>query len=109
MKNETTYMPDFWSEVVTYLNTILSPAERRTSTGMPADQRKVFIFKTSVAGFADVLNIDHPISKLVGNKGWSIDLEDEDKVLRVVCSPNQAGKIVQILEEKGYTCTAMPY
>ncbi len=109
MKDETTYMPDLWSEVLTYLKTSLSPADRKESTIKSTDLRKVYIFKTSVAGFADVLKIDHDLSKLVGSKGWSIDLDDEDKVLRVVCSPDQAKKIVNILQENGYGCTPMPY
>jgi hypothetical protein len=109
MKNETTYMPDFWSEVLTYLHTALSPTDRKETTSKSTEPRKVYIFKTSIAGFADVLKIDHPLSQLVGSKGWSIDLDDEDKVLRVVCSPEQARKIVKILQENGYSCTAMPY
>jgi hypothetical protein len=109
MKNESASMPDLWSEVLTYLKTSLSPVDRSSSTGRPPDLHNVYVFKTSVAGFADVLKIDAPLSKLVGNRAWSIDLDDEDKVLRVVCSSDQAKNVVRILQNNGYSCTQMPY
>jgi hypothetical protein len=109
MKNQTANMPDFWSEVLAFFKTSLSPVEQKRTADQSTDEKQVYIFKSNVYGIADVLKVDPFLSKLVGKKGWSIDLDDEDKVLRVVCSLDDSKKIVKILREKGYSCTAMHY
>lgn len=69
----------------------------------------IVIFKTSVQDQKDLKVITPLMNILFGEKNWSFALDDEDKILRVVCSVPCTNLIIQILKEMGFRCEEMPY
>jgi len=109
MKNQTALNPTFWSGVISYVRAAAQPAEALT----PWDYREhveaktVLVFRTSVEGITEQSRVASGLDTLVGTKNWTIDLDDVDKVLRVVCTKSSEAKIVSIFGERGYQCELM--
>lgn len=69
----------------------------------------ILIFKTSVQNLKEKSRITEKLNYLVGERNWTIDLDDEDKVLRAICSKEMAKDIKQVLTSYSYMCESMPY
>lgn len=111
MKNQSTLSPTFWSGVINYIRTSAHsaevPVQQKNAPAVALDS--VMVFKTSVKGLAGRKKIAAPLTELLGKQNWTIDLEDEDKVLRVVAVQGLQQDIVGILDEAGFGCELMPY
>ncbi len=69
----------------------------------------ILIYRTSVRNDKEKLKVADKLNYLVGENNWTIDLEDEDKVLRVVCNRELAKEIEQVFAAYRYRCESMPY
>lgn len=63
----------------------------------------VYVFKTDVQT-AEQYQALNMLNGLKGLRGWSIDLEDCDNVLRVVGSGITTGTIIRIMDQLGFHC-----
>jgi len=69
----------------------------------------VIIFKTSVQDKDDLDFLKPGLDVFLGEKNWTFDLEDVDKILRVVSPVLCTIEIEQLLLEQGFLCIEMPY
>lgn len=109
MENQTALNPTFWSGVINYVRASAKPVEALTPWDFREniEQKTVLVFRTSIAGITEQLMVTSRLNELVGEKSWTIDLEDEDKVLRVVCPQSAERKIIAIFKDQGEDCEAM--
>ena len=69
----------------------------------------IFIYKTSVNNKTDRRFIARALNSILGETNWTIDLTDEDRVLRVQSKDDDASVIVDVLSEYGFLCEQMHY
>lgn len=72
------------------------------------EQSHILIFCTSLQNGGDVRKIAPLIEGLPGMLSWSVDLEDCDKVLRVVSEGMRAGRVIDTLRQTGFNIHEMP-
>ena len=72
-------------------------------------ENKIYIYKTSVNDKIDRKVIAGILDSFLGETNWTIDLSDEDKVLRVESKNTEACIIVDLLSEYGFFCEQMHY
>ena len=70
---------------------------------------KIYIYKTSVNNKTDRRFIARALDSILGETNWTIDLTDEDKVLRVQSKDDNAWLIIDVLSEYGFLCEQMHY
>lgn len=70
---------------------------------------KCLVFSTSLQNKNDVMNVSDSLDNIDDILEWSVDLDDWEKVLRVICKDLTAGKIIQMLSERGVTAKEMEY
>jgi hypothetical protein len=70
---------------------------------------EIFIFKTSVHTEAHVHQVATLFRPVKSIKQWSFDLEDCDRILRVVASDLEPESIAQLLSNAGVACEHMEY
>jgi len=106
MKEHSLLGQNFWSGVINYVKAVAQKEETLKSADFEVNQeaKTVLVFKTSVAGIVEQLMITKALNELLGNNNWTIDLDDVDKVLRVVCLANLQPKVVEILNQFGFKC-----
>ena len=63
---------------------------------------QILVLKTSIASKSDVRKMDVLLDCHPQAVGWSVDLEDCDRVLRVVCNGMTKADIVELLNLAGY-------
>lgn len=64
----------------------------------------IYVFKTSVKNLRDVALLQPKLNRLIEDNGWSFDLEDCDKVLRVVSNKLKAIDVMDLLRAFSYEC-----
>lgn len=64
----------------------------------------ILLFKTNMACSHDVDRAAADLTKLTGKNNWSVDVGDEDKVLRVLADKDITASILYILDNHGFTC-----
>lgn len=69
---------------------------------------EVLIFKTSVNDLREVVKVK-PLLTTPDISNWNIDLEDCDKVLRVVTDHLRPKHIEDMLHSAGFECEELPY
>lgn len=67
----------------------------------------ILLFKTDLACSHDVEHIAADLTKLTGKNNWSVDVGDEDKVLRVLADKDITASILYILDNHGFTCETL--
>jgi hypothetical protein len=109
MKNQTALNPTFWSGVINYVRAIAQPTETVTPWDLreSVEEKTVLVFRTSIAGITEQLMVTSALNALVGENNWTIDLEDIDKVLRVVCVKSAEHKIISIFSDQQEYCEIM--
>lgn len=70
---------------------------------------EIFIFKTGVHTAAHVQQVAALFGSIEAIKQWSFDLEDCDKILRIVALDIRPRAIEQLLLKEGLACEHMPY
>lgn len=71
------------------------------------DQRNVLIFKTNLERSSDVNRLALVMQQLGAIHRWSVDREDEDRVLRVETDLHGPNHIIEQLNGLGYHCEEM--
>ncbi|AYB31946.1 hypothetical protein [Chryseolinea soli] len=64
----------------------------------------ILLFKTTILNSRDVNLVAGGLSLLVGVNNWSVDIGDEDKVLRLKTQRNIAEEVVDLLSKHGFSC-----
>lgn len=68
----------------------------------------IFIFRTSIHTLDDRANVAQVFAGLPGISRWTVDLEDCDRVLRVVCTGVAPSRIEHGVRSLGYECEELP-
>lgn len=69
-----------------------------------AETQTVLVFKTNLNATRDVINIEPILNNITEITGWSVDIDDIDKVLRVEGPAKITTKIIKVLKHVGYQC-----
>jgi hypothetical protein len=69
--------------------------------------RFVIIFSTVVKSSFDPDQMEKVLANFKGIMEWSYDLEDTDKILRVVCSENICYQLSSALQKAGISALAL--
>lgn len=67
----------------------------------------ILLFKTNLACNHDVERIANDLTNLTGKNMWSVDVGDEDKVLRVQAEKDITASILYLLNKHGFTCETL--
>ncbi|RYY33178.1 MAG: hypothetical protein EOP46_17150 [Sphingobacteriaceae bacterium] len=76
-------------------------------THQPTEPNNVLVFKTSIVNEADRQKITEVLNGHTCIEQWHIDLDDCDKVLRVVTNELSAPSIIELVNQKGYLCVEL--
>ena len=82
-----------------------STARVTVTTEMPL----VILFSTSVRCECALQTVTPALDEISAIIRWTIDLDDCDKVLRVLASTDVTSAVRKALLGRGYTCASMPY
>jgi hypothetical protein len=70
---------------------------------------EILIFKTDVTNKKKASKVGPVLSSLPAVKQWNIDLDDCDKVLRVVATRIKPGLVESLLNKAGFSCQVLDY
>lgn len=73
-----------------------------------SNKPSILIFKTDIEQLSDLVVIAPILSADSGIQKWSIDLHDQDRVLRIETNSLPPEHIQCILSEVGYSCQELP-
>ena len=68
---------------------------------------EILVFKTNISQ-ADVERVTPVLASDYRVKKWNIDLEDIDRVLRIECTEQCAGDVIQLIHKAGFHCEELP-
>jgi len=99
----------FWSGVINYVRASARSAEALKPWDFREEKevKTVLVFRTSIEEYTDQSPIALQLNYLVGKNNWTIDLEDIDKVLRVVCVKGSLDQIVAVIKNHGFACEVL--
>ena len=66
----------------------------------------ILLFKTNIET-VHIGKVEKTLNGLVGISRWSIDIEDSDRVLRVVTTYLKSNQITKIIQNLGLQCEEM--
>ncbi len=69
-----------------------------------SDRRVILVYKTNVSTHTCRDSLHEVFSSVSGIVEWSVDLEDCDKVLRVVCDGAPSVDVPSVVRKRGYEC-----
>lgn len=109
MRDHSIMPRTIWSGVINYLKASAQNAEalRPWSFRTQKEELTVLVFTTTVNGFSDQLLVFEQLNDLLGKNNWTIDLDDVDKVLRVVGMQSNLEKIINIFHSHEFDCKVM--
>lgn len=109
MRDYSVMPRSLWSGVINYIKASAQNAEALKPWSFREEKQEltVLVFTTTVNGFNDQSLVFDQLNNLLGKNNWTIDLDDVDKVLRVVGLPGNLEKIVQILKMHEFDCQVM--
>ncbi|WP_233138154.1 MULTISPECIES: hypothetical protein [unclassified Mucilaginibacter] len=64
----------------------------------------ILLFKTNISHDADKLALGNLLKQTPEIEHWNIDMEDEDRVLRIVSHGLTHSGIIDLLTQHGYEC-----
>lgn len=64
----------------------------------------ILLFKTNISGEADKASVCAMLGNTPGVEKWSVDIEDEDCVLRVISHTLRHAQIIELVTHHGYNC-----
>ena len=70
---------------------------------------EILVFKTNVTSKKKVSKISPLLTSVPTIKQWSFDLDDCDKVLRVVATELNTGFVESLLQAAGFKCQMLDY
>lgn len=68
------------------------------------DFNHIHIFKTNICTPTDKQVIHELLDEDAAIQEWSVDTDDEDRVLRVVTAELNQNQIIDLINSKGYLC-----
>jgi len=109
MRDHSVMPRTLWSGVINYLKASAQNADalRPWSFREQKEQLTVLVFTTTVDGFDDQSLVFEELNDLLGKNNWTIDLDDVDKVLRVIGVPSNQEKIFHIFQAHQFDCQVM--
>lgn len=98
-----------WSGVMNYIKASAQNAEalKPWSFREEKEELTVLVFRTTVEGFSDQSLVFSQLNEIVGKNNWTIDLDDVDKVLRVIGLPGNIDEIVEVFNAFNFSCEIM--
>jgi copper chaperone len=69
---------------------------------------EIFVFKTNLKFKKHVRHLTPLLDELPGMIRWNVDLQDSDKVLRVVAREVSPVTVVNAVRTAGYRCEELP-
>ncbi|HTD98110.1 MAG TPA: hypothetical protein VK668_02445 [Mucilaginibacter sp.] len=70
---------------------------------------EILVFKTNVTSKKKVSRISPLLTSVSNIQQWNIDLDDCDKVLRVVATELKPGSVESLLHTAGFNCQVLDY
>lgn len=67
----------------------------------------ILIFKTTLCCPADVVKVSTELNEIVGINNWTVDVGDEDKVLRMKVQRDVSERVRHVLIQFGYSCEVL--
>ncbi len=64
----------------------------------------IFVFKTSIKTKSQVLKLKPQLDQILPNAKWNFDLQDCDKILRIICEENIILKTIHLLNSQNFHC-----
>ncbi len=64
----------------------------------------ILLFKTDIKSEADKRVLQSSLDRHKNIEHWTVDLDDEDYVLRIISYELKHQQIIELVQEKGYTC-----
>jgi hypothetical protein len=74
---------------------------------MTIDLSNIFIFKTNIQTEFDKLRIKNVLDASQKVLKWNIDMDDADRVLRVVSDSLRPEQIISVLDYVGFECSEL--
>ncbi|HET7002215.1 MAG TPA: hypothetical protein VFI33_12925 [Puia sp.] len=74
---------------------------------MTIDLSNIFIFKTNIQTEFDKLRIKNVLDASQKVLKWNIDMDDADRVLRIVSDSLRPEQIISVLDYVGFECTEL--
>lgn len=74
---------------------------------MTIDLSNIFIFKTNIKTEFDKLRIKNVLDASQKVLKWNIDMDDADRVLRIVSDSLRPEQIISVLDYVGFECTEL--
>lgn len=68
---------------------------------------EVIVYKTNINHPADIERVKPYFNGQPDILKWNVDIEDEDRVLRVEAESNISGKIEHLIQRAGYHCAEL--
>ncbi len=68
----------------------------------------IYIFKTNISNELQIETLRGVFETKGSIVEWSVDMEDVDKVLRVVCTEGTPDECIDELKKKGLNCEELP-
>jgi hypothetical protein len=109
MSDQSVMPHSLWSGLVNYIKASAQNAEALQPWPYTKDKEEmtVLVFTTSIQGFDEQSLVFDQLNDLLGSNNWTIDLDDVDKVLRVVGLYSNMEKIIRILNGHQFSCKVM--
>ena len=74
---------------------------------MTIDLSNIFIFKTNIQTEFDKLRIKNVLDASQKVLKWNIDMDDADRVLRIVSDSLRPEQIISVLDYIGFECSEL--
>ena len=74
---------------------------------MTIDLSNIFIFKTNIQTEFDKLRIKNVLDASQKVLKWNIDMDDPDRVLRIVSDSLRPEQIISLLDYVGFECSEL--
>ena len=74
---------------------------------MTIDLSNIFIFKTNIQTEFDKLRIKNVLDASLKVLKWNIDMDDADRVLRIVSDSLRPEQIISLLDYVGFECSEL--
>ncbi len=69
---------------------------------------EVFVFRTDINTDENIKDIAGQLNSMRGVHKWSVDLDDHEKILRVVSGGATADEVAGAVKKKNYFCEELP-
>lgn len=73
-----------------------------------ADFLEILVFKTNIGSEYDLKKVGDALAKETRIKGWNVDQDDVDKVLRIESHHLHPLEVIRLMHQAGYCCEELP-